>query len=192
MVDQGIGGGDDGDGEEPFMSSQIATLGLGLACGLAVSMLSRFWSSARGSGAGRIPGAAVSSSAPDDNVAGSFQSKFENKMVLLVRTDLGMTKGKAAAQCAHAAVGCYKKAARSAPEVLKKWEYCGQAKVTLKVDSEEAMVQLQSRARARGLVTSLVRDAGRTQIEAGSATVLGIGPAPADVVDEITGHLKLY
>ena len=31
------------------------------------------------------------------------------KMVLLVRTDLGMAKGKVAAQCAHAALACYKK-----------------------------------------------------------------------------------
>ena len=51
-------------------------------------------------------------------------------MVLIVRTDLGMTKGKAAAQCAHAALACYKKALKSAPEVLAAWEKTGQAKVT--------------------------------------------------------------
>ena len=67
------------------------------------------------------------------------------KMVLVVRTDLGMTKGKVAAQCAHAAVMCYKKVAilfcllpgtdfllkalADQPKVLSSWETLGQTKV---------------------------------------------------------------
>lgn len=34
-------------------------------------------------------------------------------------------------------------------------------------------------------------DAGRTQIDPGSRTVLGIGPAPVSEVNKITRHLKL-
>lgn len=50
---------------------------------------------------------------------------------------------------------------------------------------------LQAQAISMGLCAQVVRDAGRTQIAAGSATVLGVGPAPKSVVDQITGHLKL-
>lgn len=48
-----------------------------------------------------------------------------------------------------------------------------------------------SQAEKAGLVTYLVADAGRTQIAAGSRTVLAIGPAPVSAFEEITGHLKL-
>ena len=54
-------------------------------------------------------------------------------MVLIVRTDLGMAKGKAAAQCAHAALACYKKAAKSQSEALAAWERTGQTKVRKQV-----------------------------------------------------------
>lgn len=58
------------------------------------------------------------SSGDDDAEPGSFAyTQEECKMILVVRTDLKMTKGKAAAQCAHAAVACYKSIARSNPEV---------------------------------------------------------------------------
>ena len=38
----------------------------------------------------------------------------------------------------------------------------------------------------------IIHDAGRTQIASGTATVLGIGPGPSSVIDNVSGHLKLY
>ncbi|KAI9783041.1 MAG: hypothetical protein M1835_003889 [Candelina submexicana] len=124
----------------------------------------------------------------------SFPSNNEEcKLVLVVRTDLGMTKGKIAAQCSHATLACYKSFLRYSPEspVLRRWERLGQAKVALQVKSEEEIELLQAQAVSLGLVAQVVHDAGRTQIASGSATVLGVGPAPKSKVDEVTGHLKL-
>ena len=69
------------------------------------------------------------------------------KMVLVVRTDLGMQKGKVAAQCAHAAVMCYKKALADQPKVLSSWETLGQTKVCLKVGGEDELLHLAGLAR---------------------------------------------
>ncbi|KAI9288729.1 peptidyl-tRNA hydrolase PTH2-domain-containing protein [Umbelopsis sp. AD052] len=125
--------------------------------------------------------------------AGSIDaSQFNNfKLVLVVRTDLGMTKGKIAAQCGHATLACYKSTMRTNPSMIHRWEHTGQAKVALRCDSEEQMLELQALAASIGLTARSIQDAGRTQIEAGSRTVLGIGPGPVDMVNQITGHLKL-
>ena len=53
------------------------------------------------------------------------------------------------------------------------------------------MYRLIERAKEANLLTWSIRDAGRTQIPSGSMTVIGIGPAPVDQVDIVTGHLKL-
>lgn len=116
----------------------------------------------------------------------------EYKMILVVRTDLKMGKGKVAAQCSHAAVSAYKQTQRRSPQVLKEWEYCGQPKVVVKAPDEDTLIQLLTHAKTLGLTVSLIQDAGRTQIEPGSRTVLGIGPGPVELIDEVTGHLKLY
>ncbi|KAM4648145.1 peptidyl-tRNA hydrolase 2, mitochondrial [Amazona ochrocephala] len=116
----------------------------------------------------------------------------EFKMVLIVRNDLKMGKGKVAAQCSHAAVSAYKQVQRRNPELLKQWEYCGQPKVVLRAPDEETLIQLLADAKHLGLTVSLIQDAGRTQIAPGSQTVLGIGPGPADVIDKVSGHLKLF
>ncbi|NWR33194.1 PTH2 hydrolase, partial [Tachuris rubrigastra] len=116
----------------------------------------------------------------------------EFKMVLIVRNDLKMGKGKVAAQCSHAAVSAYKQVERRNPELLKQWEYCGQPKIVLKAPDEETLAQLLAEAKRLGLTVSLIQDAGRTQIAPGSRTVLGIGPGPADVIDKVSGHLKLF
>ncbi|KAG0348076.1 hypothetical protein BG004_006131 [Podila humilis] len=116
----------------------------------------------------------------------------EHKMVLVIRTDLAMGKGKAAAQCCHATLANYKEVAANAPKTLKHWEYYGQAKVTLKIDNEDDMLLLQAQARSVGLAAHSIRDAGRTQIAAGSRTVLAVGPGPVSIINGVTGHLKLY
>merc|ERR1711934_148863 len=84
--------------------------------------------------------------------------------VLCVRMDLKMGKGKIAAQCCHACLGVWKKLWRRRDPVLKVWEECGQAKVTLQVKDEEAMLDLYQRAKKIGVPTYIVVDAGRTQI----------------------------
>lgn len=63
------------------------------------------------------------------------------KMVILVRTDINMAKGKAAAQCCHAVLATYKEAVRKTPQLLEAWEESGQAKVTLKIDSQEELYE---------------------------------------------------
>ncbi|KAF9950602.1 hypothetical protein BGZ72_007772 [Mortierella alpina] len=121
-----------------------------------------------------------------------FDLNEEYKMVLVVRSDLGMGKGKAAAQCCHATLANYKELSRRSPKTLTRWEYSGQAKVTLKVDNEEDMLLIQAQAMSVGLAAHSIRDAGRTQIAAGSRTVLAVGPGPISVVNSVTGKLKLY
>ena len=113
------------------------------------------------------------------------------KMILCVNMSLKMEKGKIAAQCGHATLACYRKSLRMCPSSLKWWESFGQAKIALKIEGEKEMQELQAKAQALGLVTYIVEDAGRTQIAAGSRTVLGIGPAPVKVIDSIASHLKL-
>ncbi|XP_067864588.1 peptidyl-tRNA hydrolase 2, mitochondrial isoform X2 [Heptranchias perlo] len=116
----------------------------------------------------------------------------EYKMVLVVRNDLKMGKGKVAAQCAHAAVSAYRQVQKRNPDLLRQWEYCGQPKVVVKAPDEDCIIDLLTHAKELGLTVSLIQDAGRTQIAPGSRTVLGVGPGSAKLVDQVTGHLKLY
>lgn len=113
------------------------------------------------------------------------------KLVIVVRQDLKMGKGKIAAQCSHAAVSAYKQIFKRKPQTLKRWEYCGQPKVVLKCNTEEELVALYQHARVLGLTASLIQDAGRTQIMPGSKTVLGVGPGSLEKINTVTGHLKL-
>lgn len=121
-----------------------------------------------------------------------ISAKGPMKMTLVVRNDLKMGKGKAAAQCSHAAVAAYKLAKHKAPALLRSWERHGQPKVVLKVDSQLELETVQATARSLGLINAIIADAGRTQIEAGSRTVVAVGPGPEVLIDRVTGHLKLY
>ncbi|KAF5748268.1 peptidyl-tRNA hydrolase 2 mitochondrial [Tripterygium wilfordii] len=115
----------------------------------------------------------------------------EMKMVLVVRQDLKMGSGKIASQCAHAATGMYVELMQSHRSLLRQWEQCGQPKIVVTCKNQPEMNKLKDAAQSIGLPTFMVADAGRTQVSAGSKTVLAVGPGPKASVDSVTGKLRL-
>mmetsp|Transcript_25632 Transcript_25632/g.59720 ORF Transcript_25632/g.59720 Transcript_25632/m.59720 type:complete len:197 (+) Transcript_25632:29-619(+) len=111
----------------------------------------------------------------------------DRKLIICVRNDLNMSAGKVGAQVGHAVHKCV---TVSRWRDIRAWESVGSKKITLKVDSEQELHNLKEAARAQGLVAHSIRDAGHTEVEPGTTTVLGIGPALAREVDPITGHLR--
>ncbi|MBM4237304.1 MAG: peptidyl-tRNA hydrolase [Euryarchaeota archaeon] len=116
---------------------------------------------------------------------------MEYKMVIAVRKDLKLSPGKTAAQVAHAAVNCALASKKRKPEWFREWYEEGQKKVVVKVSGLAELFQLKEVAEVEGLVTSLVVDAGLTELPPGTTTCLGIGPGPNGIVDKVTGHLGL-
>jgi len=115
----------------------------------------------------------------------------ELKQVIVVRSDLNMGKGKLAAQVAHAAVLSAEKAKNTQKEIYRKWSSTGQAKVIVKVNSLDAILEVHRKAETEGLITSIIEDRGLTQLPPGTLTCVGIGPGPSSKIDKITGNLKL-
>jgi len=113
------------------------------------------------------------------------------KQVILVRTDIAMSKGKLAVQVAHASVTAAFNAFRSRREWFDGWMDEGQKKTVLKGGGEKDLINYYQKAAYEGLPASLIRDAGRTELEPGTLTAVAIGPAPEELIDKLTGHLKL-
>ncbi|KAL2609615.1 hypothetical protein R1flu_028188 [Riccia fluitans] len=144
-----------------------------------VTVGGRRLTNARSNRIGSVPGATETGSG-------------ELKMVFVVRQDLKMGPGKIASQCAHAAIGAYEECVnRGQRLLLKKWEDCGQPKIVVTCKSQQDMNELKARAERVNLPCFVVADAGRTQVAAGSQTVLAIGPGVKSHVDTITRHLRL-
>ena len=114
---------------------------------------------------------------------------METKLTLVVRADLGMGRGKIAAQAAHAAVTAAL-ASLGTPD-FRAWLRDGQPKVVLRATSEEHLQGIADRAAASGLPVQVIRDAGRTQVAEGTPTCCAIGPAAASLIDAVTGDLSL-
>ncbi|MFH0713229.1 MAG: peptidyl-tRNA hydrolase Pth2 [Candidatus Micrarchaeota archaeon] len=110
------------------------------------------------------------------------------KQAIIIRADLQMGKGKIASQASHASLQAYLK---TDEETRDEWENEGMKKITLKVNSENELIEIFNAAKKRKLSTALIRDAGHTQVEPGTITTVGIGPAEEDEIDVITGKLKL-
>ncbi|MFH1450654.1 MAG: peptidyl-tRNA hydrolase Pth2 [archaeon] len=116
---------------------------------------------------------------------------FEYKQAILLRKDLNLSKGKAVAQGAHASIDAFIKANRDPDSGAQEWLEEGMKKVVLEVADETELVFYFQKAKDFGLPASLIKDAGHTEIPAGTKTAVGIGPAKNDEIDKITGDLKL-
>ncbi|KAJ7431807.1 peptidyl-tRNA hydrolase II domain-containing protein [Mycena galericulata] len=126
------------------------------------------------------------------------------KLVLAVRTDLGMTTGKIAAQCSHATLACYKTLLSKNPALLRQWARTGYLKSVARCSDEDTLLVLQAQAQSLNLCARSIQDAcvvcfvyiklslsrcsGRTQIAAGSTTVLGIA-GPSMLVEQVVEGL---
>ena len=130
------------------------------------------------------------------------------KMILAVRTDVGLGKGEVAGYAAQAAVAGSLAARVTQPDALGSWLHYGQRKIALKVTSEAQLRELEAQAQAAGLPTAVVctpqpvqgggggkkGKGGKKKKKVrvpGTPLVLAIGPALFEDVDPITGHLSL-
>ena len=115
-----------------------------------------------------------------------------------------MRRGKEIAQGSHAsmeflvsrlrknisAAGSYELKLR--PDEIS-WIEQGMAKVCLRVESEQALLQFHDKALASGLQSFLIKDSGRTEFGGvPTYTACAIGPGLANKIDEITGDLVPY
>jgi len=110
------------------------------------------------------------------------------KQVIAVRADLKLGKGKLAVQVAHASLCAYR---NTDSKIRLAWESGGEKKVVVKVSGQEELAELQRKAKSLGIPCALIRDAGLTEVEPGTVTALGMGPAEESKLDQLTGRLKL-
>ena len=118
-------------------------------------------------------------------------SEFHYKQVIIFRSDLKLSKGKASVQASHAAVSATEEARKRHREWWEAWLWEGQRKIAVKVKTEKELVTLEEQAKDLGLPCALIVDRGLTEIPPDTVTCLGIGPAPAEKVDRLTGRLPL-
>lgn len=110
------------------------------------------------------------------------------KQAIVIRKDLDWTKGKIAAHAAHAAVSVLQFVDK---EIVKKWNATGGRKVVLRVNNLKELQEIYKKVKQQKLPAALIRDAGKTQLQKGTITAVGIGPADEKKIDKITGKLKL-
>lgn len=133
------------------------------------------------------------------------------KQVIVIRRDLKMRRGKEIAQGAHASmawltsrlrerfrelpseVGGGAMAMAEFSNVEWQWISGNFRKITVTVNSEEELWEIHDKARAAGITSVMVTDAGLTEFSGNpTLTALAVGPDFDEKIDPITGHLALY
>jgi len=133
----------------------------------------------------------------------SKRRNTEPKQVIVVRKDLNMPAGKLAAQVSHASFGAVlnsKDCTRNESSIhidldnddmLKHWLEQRFTKVVLYVKSEQKLLDIFNKAKEKGLMCSLIKDAGFTVFSEPTHTCVGIGPAHPEDFIGITDKLRV-
>ena len=116
---------------------------------------------------------------------------MEAKLIIGIRKDLDMGKGKIAAQASHAAVNCATWSMKNNKKIYKDWDSGGQKKIVIRLQNIHELYALKAACEELGLFTTIIMDAGKTQVDPGTVTCIGIGPAPEELVDIITAKYPL-
>lgn len=127
---------------------------------------------------------------------------YNVKQLIVIRKDLGMKKGKIAAQACHASMGALLKMCEISDDgvkldfnenkAAKEWLQGSFAKVALAVNSEEELKRCYDLAEENGIPAAYIVDNGTTVFNGvKTATCVGIGPAESDKLDKLFGDLKL-
>ena len=134
----------------------------------------------------------------EDDEEGEEVHDFEEadlKMVFLVREDLKLGAGKIAAQVAHAAVGLVEKINDKGKsyykQALEHWSEFGAKKIVLRVKDLDELKAVHKLCKKQKIPSCMISDAGHTQVDPGTVTVLGIGPEDSEKLDKVTGQFKL-
>ena len=139
---------------------------------------------------------------------------YQSKMMIVMRRDLKMRKGKIAAQAGHACIdailmalskegrlndfemtdeGFLLKDTDKPSTPLSDWFMYGCAKICVYVDSEEDLLSIANKANEGGIIAAVITDAGMTEFHGvPTKTCLALEPLPAEMADELTGNLPLY
>ncbi len=112
---------------------------------------------------------------------------MEYKQVIIIDESLGMSKGKTAAQACHASLNSF---LRSERPLRKEWNSKGAKKIILE-KGNHSFEDVIKDAERLNIPYYKVNDAGHTELEPGTVTALGIGPAKSDKIDKLTSELKL-
>ena len=75
---------------------------------------------------------------------------------------------------------------------MKYWDDFGSKKIVLKADGLHNLEEVHKKCRMKGIPSIMISDAGRTQVDPGTVTVLGIGPEISEKLDNITGKFRLF
>lgn len=121
----------------------------------------------------------------------------KTKQVIVMRRDLKMRRGKEIAQGSHASMAFLTRRLQQhiTPVWTKaelEWLEGSFAKVCVKVNSEEELLNVYNKAKEAGLEVHLITDSGRTEFHGiPTHTCLAIGPDYSSKIDPITGDLIL-